>query len=86
VIVAAILALTLHLRILILAVPLGALALDMGLINYGDVANKLYEYRAYPSAAVGLGLYLVIGGAILAIVAGVAALAPHRWLTSTRRD
>jgi uncharacterized membrane protein YidH (DUF202 family) len=72
-------------RFLALAIPLGALALNMGFVNYDDVANNLHEYRAYPQAAVGVGLYLVIVGACLGIAAGVGTLVPRRWLSSMRR-
>jgi hypothetical protein len=53
----------------------------MGIVNYDDIANKRYEFAAYPTAAVGVGLYLVIAGASLGIAAGLAAFAPGRWLS-----
>jgi hypothetical protein len=72
-----------HRRILIASLAPAALALNMGIVNYNDITNGLYEYAAYPDAEVGVGLYLVIVGSVVAIAAGMLALVPPRWVGSS---
>lgn len=55
----------------------GALALNMGIVNVRDIAGHRYEYGSYPDAAVGIGLYLVLAGGVVALLAAVAAAARH---------
>jgi hypothetical protein len=82
VILVAALCLTWHRRLLLAAVPPAVLAANMGVVNYDDIANRRYEFEAYPAADVGIGLYLVIIGAGLGVLAGLAAIAPYRRLRS----
>jgi hypothetical protein len=55
----------------------GALALNMGIVNVRDIAGHRYEYGSYPDAAVGIGLYLVLAGGVVALLAAVVAAARH---------
>jgi hypothetical protein len=63
-------------RALALAFPAGILGLNMAIVNIRDIAGHDYEYVRYPEASVGVGLYAVLVGAGLALVAGVASLLP----------
>lgn len=54
------------------AIVPGLLALNMALVNINDIATHSYEYRAYPEAYVGWGLYVGLVGAL--VVLGVAVV------------
>jgi hypothetical protein len=58
----------------LLALPGALLGLALGIVNYRDVSERRYEFEAYPNASVGVGLYVVIAGTVLAL-AGVATAA-----------
>jgi hypothetical protein len=66
------------------AILFGVVGLFMGVVNYDDIRNHLYEYAAYPGARVGLGVYLVTFGSFLSLVAGILALAGRRRKTAGR--
>ena len=66
-------------RALALAIAAGALALNMGVVNFRDINDKRYEYADYPDASVGFGIYFVLVGGALALLLGVFALIPRRW-------
>jgi hypothetical protein len=59
--------------VLALAIAPGALGLNMGIVNYRDIDANAYEYAAYPAASVGIGIYLVLVGAGLALIVGIVA-------------
>jgi uncharacterized membrane protein YidH (DUF202 family) len=56
-----------------------ALGLNMGIVNYIDISTHSYEYTAYPNARVGVGIYLVVAGALLIMLGTVL------WLTTRQR-
>lgn len=73
-------------RLLALSIPFGGLAFGVGFVTYDDVANNVYEYRDYPSAAVGVGLYLVTIGGAVGIAAGLMALFARHLLVPPLRE
>jgi peptidoglycan/LPS O-acetylase OafA/YrhL len=56
----------------------GALGLNMAVVNIRDISGHEYEYARYPEAAVGLGLYAVLVGALLTLATGLVSLAFFR--------
>lgn len=72
-------ALTWRPRVLALAIAAGAIGLNMGVVNYHDISDRLHEYSAYPDASVGVGVYLVIAGGALSLLLGLVAAAPRSW-------
>ncbi len=54
----------------------GVAALDMAIVNIHDVANHHYEYAAVPSARVGVGLYVVLAGAVLVLLSALITFLP----------
>jgi len=65
----------------VLAIGSGALGLNMAIVNINDISSHEFEYEEYPDAAVGVGLYLVLAGAALALAVGLAALLPGRYFS-----
>jgi hypothetical protein len=63
-------------RALLAALAAAALGLNMAIVNIRDISGHEYEYARYPQASVGLGLYLVLAGSVLALAAGIASLWP----------
>lgn len=69
-------------RVLVLAIASGALGLNMAIVNIDDISGHEFEYAAYPDAAVGAGLYLVLAGGALALAVGLSALLPRRYFSA----
>lgn len=67
-----------------LAIPAGAVGLNMGVVNYHDISSKRYEYDCYPHATVGTGLYLVVAGGALGLLVGLVSLVPRSLLLRHR--
>lgn len=59
-------------RLVVLAVLPALVGLNMGVVNFRDVSEHRYEFAAYPSADVGIGLYLVLAGASLLLATAIA--------------
>jgi uncharacterized membrane protein YidH (DUF202 family) len=60
----------------LVAAPLG---LNMGIVNYVDVSTLSYKYTAYPNARVGVGIYLVLVGALLIALGTALWVTRHHW-------
>lgn len=82
----AVIAFAWRLRVLALAIGSGLLGLNMAIVNASDIRRHEFEYAAYPGASVGVGLYLVVVGGALALLVGLAALLPRRWLDRRRAE
>jgi hypothetical protein len=67
--------------VLALCILPGALGLNMGIVNVLDIERHRHEYAAYPDAAVGVGLYLVLVGGSGAVLVGL--LAVREWRART---
>jgi hypothetical protein len=65
-------------RALVASLVAGALGLNMAIVNIRDIVGHGYEYARYPEAAVGLGLYAVLAGAVLALATGLGSLSLFR--------
>jgi len=49
----------------------------MAIVNIHDVANHHYEYAAVPTARVGVGLYVVLAGAVLVLLSALITFLPR---------
>ncbi len=66
-------------RLLAFALAPAVLGLNMAVVNFTDIDGRLYEYAHYPDASVGIGIYLVLVGATVALFLGAITVISQRW-------
>lgn len=71
-------------RLLAFALAPAVVSLNMGVVNYRDIDGHEFEFERYPEATVGVGVYLVLVGAVLALAVGGASVLPPRWLPGVK--
>jgi len=67
-------------RVLVLALVPAVVGLNMGVVNFRDIDGKLYEFAGQQEASVGVGIYLVFVGGVLALAVGICSALLRQWL------